>query len=133
MNLYKTLLSSLVLAAACGACAGSGGKGTVGPQVGEEDDTHKLLLALSPEKLPAPPPDITNAHLDDPRTAVLGKKFFFDTRFSGPLLDETNNGEPGTLGKQGETGKVACVSCHLPQSQFSDTRSSRGQISLSEV
>lgn len=130
MKLYETLISSLLLAATCGACAGSGGKGTVGPQVGEEDDTHKQLLALSPAKLPDAPPDITNAYLDDPRTAVLGKKFFFDTRFSGPLLDESNNGEPGTLGNQGDTGKVGCVSCHLPQSQFSDTRSSRGQISL---
>ena len=76
------------------------------------------------------PADPTNRYLGDPRTAILGKKLFFDTRFSGPLLDESNNGDSGTLGMQGETGKVACASCHVPTGSFSDTRSSRGQISL---
>jgi len=130
VNPSTTLIALLAVAAVCGACAGSGAKGTVGPQVGEEDETHQRLLALSPPQLPTAPADVTNAYLQDPRAAVLGKKLFFDKRFSGPLLDETNNGEDGTLGKQGDTGKVACVSCHLPKSEFSDTRSSRGQISL---
>jgi cytochrome c peroxidase len=85
---------------------------------------------LSPAQLPSAPGDPTNKYIDDPRAAVLGKKLFFDTRFSGPLLDESNNGDPGTLGMQGETGKVACASCHVPASGFLDTRSSRGQISL---
>jgi cytochrome c peroxidase len=88
------------------------------------------LAALSPPVLPPPPPDPTNAYVADPRAAALGKQLFFDTRFSGPLLDEANNGDPATLGLRGETGKVGCVSCHVPTSGFSDTRSTRGQISL---
>jgi len=124
-----TFICALAAQAAIG-CAGPGpgGKGSVGPQL--SDDVRARLEALSPSALPAPPPDVTNRYLADPRAAVLGKKLFFDTRFSGPLLDEANNGDPGTLGLQGDTGKVACASCHVPKSGFSDTRSSRGQISL---
>jgi cytochrome c peroxidase len=88
------------------------------------------LQLLSPAELPPPRDDPSNRFLADPRAAAFGKRLFFETRFSGPLLDETNNGEPGTLGVQGETGKVACASCHVPASGFSDTRSSRAQISL---
>jgi cytochrome c peroxidase len=113
----------------CAACAGTSGK--VGSnELHATDGIRARLEALSPRELPALPPDPTNAYLADPRTAELGKKLFFDPRFSGPLLDESNNGEPGTLGNQGDTGKVACASCHIPKTGFSDTRSSRGQISL---
>ncbi|MEI9941323.1 MAG: cytochrome c peroxidase [Pseudomonadota bacterium] len=128
MNLSATVACSLTALALCLACAGSGPKGSVGPQDNSDEKTR--LDALSPAQLPGPSADPTNAYLADPRAAVLGKKLFFDRRFSGPLLDEANNGDPGTLGLQGETGKVACSSCHIPKSQFSDTRSSRGQISL---
>ena len=119
---------SLIAIAACAACASSSGKGSVNPQI--SDDVRRQLDALSPSELPAPPADPTNAYLDDARAAVLGKQLFFDTRFSGPLLDEANNGDPGTLGLQGDTGKVGCVSCHVPSTGFSDSRSTRGQISL---
>ena len=128
MKSNVSLLCVLSLSVAAAACAGSGGKGSVEPLVG--GDSRERLAALSPAELPAPPADPTNAFLADPRAAVLGKKLFFDPRFSGPLLDEANNGDPGTLGLQGDTGKVACASCHIPKSEFSDTRSSRGQISL---
>jgi len=88
------------------------------------------LAKLSPAALPPPPADPTNAYLMDPKARDLGKKLFFDPRFSGPLLDESNNGDPGTLGLQGETGKVACAGCHVPATSFLDSRSSRQQISL---
>jgi cytochrome c peroxidase len=93
-------------------------------------EERRKLNDLSPETLPGPKDDPTNRYLDDPRTAVLGQRFFFDPRFSGPLLDEANTGIPGTLGVQGETGKVACAGCHVPQSGFLDSRSPRRQISL---
>jgi cytochrome c peroxidase len=77
------------------------------------------------------PSDPTNRHADDPRAATLGQKIFFDTRFSGPLLDDANNGLSGTLGVVGETGKVACASCHVPSTgAFADTRSPRQQLSF---
>ena len=94
------------------------------------DPKERLALLVLPEERTLPK-DVTNRFADDPRAAALGKKFFFDTRFSGPLLDDANTGAPGTLGRQGETGKVACVSCHTTvHSSFADHRSSRGQLSL---
>jgi cytochrome c peroxidase len=89
-----------------------------------------LLATLSPSALPSPPPDVTNAHADDPSAAAFGQKLFFSRVFAGSLLDPDNNGVAGTLGKRGEAGKVACADCHLPKSAFSDTRSPSAQISL---
>lgn len=90
-----------------------------------------LLRALVLPRDDAPPEDPTNRFADDPAAADLGKKFFFDPRFSGPLLDDANNGLGGTLGTVGETGKVACAGCHNPtHGSFSDVRSPRGQLSL---
>ena len=113
---------------ACSSVAG--GPPDAALQPSGDDSLRDRLRALSPPALPPPPPDPTNAYLADPRAFALGKQLFFDTRFSGPLLDDANNGDPATLGLQGETGKVGCVSCHVPRSGFSDTRSTRAQISL---
>ena len=108
--------------------AGPAEQASFAPQLSAE--TQARLRELAPLDLPSAPADVTNAFADDPAAAALGKKLFFDPRFSGPLLDEANNGDPGTLGHQGDTGKVACASCHVPKGSFSDTRSSRAQISL---
>lgn len=64
-------------------------------------------------------------------TQRLGARLCFpDPLFSGPLLDADNDGSAGALGKVGDTGKVACASCHLPTAGFSDDRSFQRQISL---
>ena len=42
----------------------------------------------------------------------------------------TTTAAGGTLGKQGEAGRVSCAGCHVPQSGFVDTRSPHRQISL---
>jgi cytochrome c peroxidase len=89
-----------------------------------------LLAALAPASLPAPPPDRSNRFADDARAAALGRRWFADPGFSGPLLDGDNDGSAHALGRAGETGKVACAGCHLPDGGFSDTRSLAGQISL---
>jgi cytochrome c peroxidase len=93
-------------------------------------DVLARLRDLSPAELPPPPADPTNRWADDPGAVELGKQFFFDPRFSGPLLDSSNDGIPGTLGNVGDTGKVACAGCHVPASGFLDMRSPRHQISL---
>jgi cytochrome c peroxidase len=49
------------------------------------------------------PPDPSNAVADDPRAAQLGRRLFFDTRFSGD-------------------GQVACAICHVPGLAFTDGR-----------
>jgi cytochrome c peroxidase len=93
-------------------------------------DALAALRALSPATLPGPPPDVTNKHADDPAAAALGQRLFFDPSFSGPLLDADNNGKPPSLGVQGQTGAVACASCHVGTGGFSDTRGSHLEISL---
>jgi cytochrome c peroxidase len=114
---------------------GGGGSGGVAaenpdpdPELSEQELT--LLRALSPDELPAPPADASNAWGDDPAAAAFGQKLFFDTRFSGQLLDGDNDGSVNALGQKGDTGKVSCAGCHLPNDGFSDTRSIRQQISL---
>jgi len=82
------------------------------------------LKALSP--LPPVPADTTNRYADNPAAASLGQRFFFDRASAGPL---GQSGVSGGLGMLGETGKVACSSCHMPQSWFIDTRSNPSNVS----
>jgi Di-haem cytochrome c peroxidase len=93
-------------------------------------DQWSVLQGLSPDPLPASPPDATNGFADSPAAAALGQRFFYDPSFSGPLLDTDNDGSLDTLGTAGQTGRVACAGCHIPTSGFSDTRSFQRQISL---
>jgi cytochrome c peroxidase len=88
------------------------------------------LAALSPDPLPPPGPDISNRFADNPAAATLGQALFFETAFAGKLLDGDDDGSPGTLGLQGQAGKVACASCHVPSAGFLDDRSPGKQISL---
>lgn len=88
------------------------------------------LLALSPDTWPKAPADPTNHFADDPAAAALGERLFFDSSFSGKLLSADHDGSPSSLGHPGDTGKVACSSCHVKKSGFSDTRSFQLQISL---
>src|SRR5262249_11409300 len=80
------------------------------------------MKTLSP--LPAPPPSPTNHYADDPIAAALGQKLFFDPRVAGPSIT-ANDGPNGGLGTVGQTGKVACASCHLGTWMI-DTRSNDG-------
>jgi cytochrome c peroxidase len=122
-----SLLPLAALAAACGSNAAPAGS----PEPAADADAQVALLqTLSPAKLPPPPRDVSNRFADDPRAAALGQALFFDTSFSGALLDLDNDGKAGSLGKAGETGRVACAGCHLPNSGFLDSRSPGKQISL---
>jgi cytochrome c peroxidase len=85
---------------------------------GEQRDT------LGEYRLPAKPPaDPSNQYGDDARAAVLGKKLFFDTRFSGSLSPPNDGVSNGSLGVPGTTGRVACDSCHQPELGGTDHRS----------
>lgn len=110
-----------------GSTAGTGSSGEGGGASAEQAALKQLVLPVGW----VAPADVTNKYADDPRAAALGRRLFFDTRFSGPLLDSANDGTAGTLGNQGDTQKVACASCHSTSSRaFVDDRSSRGQLSL---
>lgn len=117
-------LWGFVLLTAC-ACGGSRGSKSA-----QSDDVQALLASLAPDKLPAPPPDVSNRWADDPAAARFGQTLFFDPGFAGALLDPDNVGDPSTLGIVGDTGKVACAGCHVPEAGFVDVRSPRKTISL---
>lgn len=94
------------------------------------DAERATLATLSPDTLPPPPADISNAWSDDPAAAALGKKLFFDPLFSGVLWEGDNTGTSTTLGNLGDTGKVACAGCHQPEAAFADGRSLGHSVSL---
>lgn len=100
------------------------------PPVPFSSAERAVIGSLAPPVLPPPPPDSTNRLADDPVAAQFGRKLFFDTRFSGMLLDGDNDGSPHTLGRKGETGRVACAGCHIPDAGFLDNRTLGGAISL---
>lgn len=66
-------------------------------------DELQTLRSLSLTALKPLPPDPSNAVADDPAAAALGKRIFFDTRFSA-------------------NGAVSCASCHMPERHFTDGR-----------
>jgi cytochrome c peroxidase len=121
-----------------GAAAGpsSGGGGSAGSSVDDDpepqlsDEAWASLRALSPETLPAPPADASNKWADDAEAAEFGQALFFDASFSGALLDGDNDGSINALGRKGDTGKVSCAGCHVPEAGFSDVRTIRRQVSL---
>lgn len=86
-----------------------------------------VLRTLSP--LPPLEPDTTNAFADDERAAIFGQRLFYDPGYSGPIV-VGDDGANGGLGAPGETGKVSCASCHLPDDAFIDTRSNPDNTSL---
>ena len=82
-----------------------------------------LIRTLSP--LPALPVDTTNKYRDSAAAALLGQKLFFEPRLSGPI--QTGTRREGQLGAIGETGKIACRNCHMPESGWLfDIRSNNG-------
>jgi cytochrome c peroxidase len=115
---------TLAIGIALGACGSSSSSPTV------DESQLAALASLSPATLPAPPPDVSNRFADDPAAAQLGQALFFDPSFSGLLLEPDDDGSPGSLGKVGQSGKVACAGCHIPAPGFVDTRSPGEQISL---
>ncbi len=93
-------------------------------------EERALLESLSPAKLPPPPRDSSNRFADDPKAAALGQRLFFETAFSGRLIDGDNDGSPNATGVRGETGKVSCASCHVARAGFLDDRTLGKEVSL---
>jgi cytochrome c peroxidase len=93
---------------------------------GEMDQLRAFML---PAQLPDDP---SNSFANDPAAAQLGKMFYFEPRFSGPLLAPYNvaTGANGALGAANDTGKVSCASCHDPGNAGVDRRSVPNATSL---
>ena len=81
------------------------------------DEERALLRGYALLDVPADP---SNAKADDGAAAILGKKFYFDTRFSGPLGPINDGVTNGSLGVSGASGLVGCVSCHAIDQGGSD-------------
>jgi cytochrome c peroxidase len=64
-------------------------------------DQTRIIRSLWIESLPPLPEDPSNAYENDKRAATLGRKFFFDKRFSG-------------------NAKVSCGTCHREDYAFTD-------------
>ena len=93
--------------------------------------TDEERAELQTYRLPAnPPANPSNRVADNSRAAVLGKKFFFDARFSGALGPRNDGITNGSLGKAGDLGKVACFGCHQVENGGADRRSRPGTVSL---
>jgi cytochrome c peroxidase len=92
-------------------------------------EQRAALSALRYDERP-PADDPSNIFADHPGAREFGQRLFFEPRLSGRLLEGDNDGTSATLGRQGESGRVSCASCHLPDSGFVDTRSPHGQVSL---
>lgn len=125
------LTTSALTVAACGGGSSNSSSAPPSPAPLISAQAMAELSKLSPAStLPAPPPDRSNAVADNPSAAALGQRLFFDTGFSGKLLESDNDGMHGGVGRQGESGKVSCASCHLPTDGFVDTRTLNKQLSL---
>ena len=98
----------LALALAVSLLAGSAASGTP-PSPATPSSTAdgwsaadlRVLASMRLNQLPVPPHDPSNAVEDAPAAIALGKRLFFDARFSG-------------------NGAVSCATCHDPQKQFQD-------------
>jgi cytochrome c peroxidase len=118
---------------ATGPVDGGGGSSTESgtPIAVVFDAAERAKIAeLAPATLPVAPPDVSNKWADDAAAAAFGQTLFFDPAFAGALLEGDNDGSSHTLGKVGETGKVACAGCHVPAPGFVDDRSLGEQVSL---
>ena len=97
----RRLLTVLGLNAALLSCA---------DELAFTQEEHELLAGHT--LAAAPPADPSNRYGDDPAVASLGKRFFFDRRFSGALMAPNDGVTNGSLGAAGSTGKVSCADCH---------------------
>jgi cytochrome c peroxidase len=104
----------------------------VGADAGEFTPAEVAILNTLTPLGQKPPADTTNTFADNANAAKLGQMLFFDKSYSGALV-VGNDGSNGGLGTAGDTGKVACASCHGGANStggLHDDRSKPGNVSL---
>lgn len=124
-------LSTLDLA----GCDGAPGRAPEASLFSKEE--RAVIRTLSP--LPQVPPDTTNRVADNQAAAALGQMYYFDPRFSGPLVNVANEvaatGGNGTVGAvsdslDGRAQQISCARCHDPATGFADQRTLPANTSL---
>jgi cytochrome c peroxidase len=96
MTLKAAIAVSTLAAAAAFAVSWEGADGWSKQEI-------SILASLRLSQLAPPPRDHSNRYESDPAASELGKRIFFDKRFSS-------------------NGAVSCASCHDPKLQFQDGR-----------
>ncbi len=88
------------------------------------------VQTLSP--LPAPPPDPSNSYWSDPKAALLGQAFYFDTAFSGKVTgqDAIKRNVGAGRGAVGTPVEVSCATCHDPRYAGTDITSMPNTVSI---
>jgi cytochrome c peroxidase len=99
LGMIIILLAAAVIAVQAGLFSGAE-RSYFDPSAWTEAEVA-ALRSLRIGSLKSLPPDPSNAVADDPRTAKLGQRIFFDTRFSA-------------------NGAVSCATCHQPHRMFTD-------------
>jgi len=118
----------LVCTAAIAALVAGCDKSTPGAPF---NDRFENATAQGLANLPPVPVDSTNRVADLPAAQALGQQFYFDTRFSGPLVDPANTDAlEGGNGAVGQTQRVACARCHNPATGFCDQQTVPTSTSL---
>jgi cytochrome c peroxidase len=125
------LLVALVGVALVGGCEQTDNFLCGGSSCGWSDQETSALTAMA--DLPAtPPPDASNKYVGLPAAEQLGRKFFWDTRFSGVSkgTDSLNRPVPWGRAAKGQPLNIACVTCHDLKHAGIDSSSVPGNVSL---
>ncbi|MGI9303328.1 MAG: cytochrome-c peroxidase [Gammaproteobacteria bacterium] len=99
--MHRLLRGAAALAVLCGVLPWPAHAEQTGAPTDWTASDLRALRSLWIETLAQVPPDSSNRVADDSRAADLGRRVFFDTRFS-------------------INGKVACATCHQPERYFTD-------------
>jgi cytochrome c peroxidase len=118
-EVVRAIAGPALVALACGALAGAC---TVSDSMDVEFTEAEWAVIESLSPLPEPRLDPTNAHETDPHAQELGRALFFERSHAGAIIT-ADDGSNGGLGQEGETGKVGCADCHMPEHWFHDVRS----------
>jgi cytochrome c peroxidase len=95
----------------------------------ELETTRIANLSGVPEE---PTVDPTNKYFSDPNAVELGRKFFWDTRFSGNStgLDSIKRPMPYSRAPAGQPINIACVTCHNLRQGGIDPSTVPGNVSI---
>lgn len=112
-------VASAILLGVAGALASCATNPLSGGEDGFSGEEWDRVLELEPLNVPVGESPF-NEYADNAGAAAFGHKLFFEKAFASAVRVE------GPSGAVGESGAVACTTCHDPEGYFSDTRRTGG-------